>query len=552
MLNFFRDTGVRETIESILIAIMLALMFKAFEAEAYIIPTGSMAPTLRGEHFDVACEQCGQRFITNCRSNRTDVRSVYCPICRYRTVLAPERLSDHNSFEGDRILVNKFIYDFDEPKRWDVIVFKNPKNAKQNYIKRLCGLPGESLLIERGDIYTFDAGIQSFDQRQIARKPPSKVRTMMQMVDDTQHRGKKLLAAGWPSRWMDSQGNGGWQIPTEPTKSFEIDSSAAAEIRWLRYRHLQPQLEDWESLFEESLPPRVEKLLQSGINGAGLVRDHYSYNEFGMRAEISISGFHWVGDLGVEAWIEVESDQGSVIFETTEGGVQFRANIDIATGQVTLSASGTGVQFTSAAGTIEQPSGTCAIRGSGSYRVLWMNADDRLFLWVNDRVVTFGNSPYQDYQRSGPVLPSYSDEEPGDALPLGIGVYDASLKVSRIKVWRDVYYTSQPGETDYRINLDAHSLNEVLDNPRAWNTATAIALFDSLQRSESDLWPLEDGQYFPMGDNSPSSQDARAWGNPPYVSRDLLLGRGLFLYWPHSWNSPIFGFPDFARMKFIR
>ena len=156
MSNFFKDAGVRETIESIVVAIMLALMFKAFEAEAYIIPTGSMATTLRGEHFDLVCAQCGYRFQTNCSSKRSDVRAAFCPICRYRTVLAPERLSDHNSFDGDRILVNKFIYDFAEPQRWDVIVFKNPKNAKQNYIKRLVGLPNESLLIEQGYIFTFD------------------------------------------------------------------------------------------------------------------------------------------------------------------------------------------------------------------------------------------------------------------------------------------------------------------------------------------------------------------------------------------------------------
>ena len=46
--GFLRDYGVRETIESIIIAIVLALMFRAYEAEAFIIPTGSMAPSLQG------------------------------------------------------------------------------------------------------------------------------------------------------------------------------------------------------------------------------------------------------------------------------------------------------------------------------------------------------------------------------------------------------------------------------------------------------------------------------------------------------------------------
>ena len=46
------------------------------------------------------------------------------------------------SFNGDRILVDKLVYDFAEPRRWDVVVFKYPEDGKTNYIKRLVGLPG--------------------------------------------------------------------------------------------------------------------------------------------------------------------------------------------------------------------------------------------------------------------------------------------------------------------------------------------------------------------------------------------------------------------------
>ena len=52
--NFFRDFGVRETIESVIVAIILAMLFRGFEAEAFIIPTGSMAPSLQGQHMDLA------------------------------------------------------------------------------------------------------------------------------------------------------------------------------------------------------------------------------------------------------------------------------------------------------------------------------------------------------------------------------------------------------------------------------------------------------------------------------------------------------------------
>jgi hypothetical protein len=52
----------RETIESVAIAFALAFLFKTFEAEAFVIPTGSMAPTLMGRHKDVVCPECGYRY----------------------------------------------------------------------------------------------------------------------------------------------------------------------------------------------------------------------------------------------------------------------------------------------------------------------------------------------------------------------------------------------------------------------------------------------------------------------------------------------------------
>jgi signal peptidase I len=57
--------NLRETIESVAIAFILAFLFRTFEAEAFVIPTGSMAPTLQGQHKDVHCVKCGYRFQLN-------------------------------------------------------------------------------------------------------------------------------------------------------------------------------------------------------------------------------------------------------------------------------------------------------------------------------------------------------------------------------------------------------------------------------------------------------------------------------------------------------
>lgn len=92
----------REYAESILIAILLALVARTYVIQAFKIPTGSMRPTL---------------------------------------------------LEGDRLMVNKFIYRFREPQRGDIIVFRYPEDPKRAFIKRLAGKPGDEVEIRYGRIY---------------------------------------------------------------------------------------------------------------------------------------------------------------------------------------------------------------------------------------------------------------------------------------------------------------------------------------------------------------------------------------------------------------
>src|SRR4051794_31740732 len=59
------DGNIKETIESILVAFILAFIFRAYVVEAFVIPTGSMAPTLLGAHMRYQCVDCGYRFTVN-------------------------------------------------------------------------------------------------------------------------------------------------------------------------------------------------------------------------------------------------------------------------------------------------------------------------------------------------------------------------------------------------------------------------------------------------------------------------------------------------------
>jgi len=119
---------VWEWVESIVVAFILAMIIRAFVIQAFKIPSGSMRSTL---------------------------------------------------LEGDLILVNKFIYGakvpladlslpaIRQPNRGEVIVFIYPENPKKDFIKRLVGLPGETLEIKNGTVYINDKPLLDsiFNQR---------------------------------------------------------------------------------------------------------------------------------------------------------------------------------------------------------------------------------------------------------------------------------------------------------------------------------------------------------------------------------------------------
>jgi signal peptidase I len=110
----FRKSVVREYFESIVIAVILALFIRTFVVQAFKIPTGSMEPNL---------------------------------------------------LIGDHLLVNKFIFAPEasrlerlllpagQIKRGDVVVFKYPEEPDRDYIKRVIGLPGETIELREKRVY---------------------------------------------------------------------------------------------------------------------------------------------------------------------------------------------------------------------------------------------------------------------------------------------------------------------------------------------------------------------------------------------------------------
>jgi signal peptidase I len=74
-----------------------------------------------------------------------------------RQVVQNYRIESHsmqpNFYEGEFILVNKLAYRLGSPERGDVLVFHNPNNVEEDYIKRIIGLPGDTVEIHEGVVF---------------------------------------------------------------------------------------------------------------------------------------------------------------------------------------------------------------------------------------------------------------------------------------------------------------------------------------------------------------------------------------------------------------
>ncbi|MEM9413315.1 MAG: signal peptidase I, partial [Planctomycetota bacterium] len=491
---------------------------------------------------------------------------------------------DHRSNNGDRILVNKFIYDFAEPERFDVIVFKNPNNGKQNYIKRLIGLPGDRLLIENGDIYNFEADENGIEQKTIVRKPLDKVQVMLQLVDDTNFRSKKMDEVNWPDRWMEwSAPNTHWRNNKSDGKRYFSNDGQKGELSWLRYRHLVPRSEfdelayqnsrvgqkqtEWEKIELGKLPTRIFNDKTKSYSAGSLIRDQYEYNdrlyEFedrrmqsipGVQAQNLTQGSHWVGDLAFEAELQIVSESGEVAFDLVEGGVHFQCIVDIETGTARIETIGDqgNVRFEGLDG--ESPTAQTELKGPGNYVVKYAQMDNMIYLWVDGQNIKFNSSAYVLKNGKRPI-PKYTRNDPGDAEPLGIGAANVAVRINRLKVYRDIYYVAPIAslgdsfDTRNETGFPNLMLVRAYEFPERWSGDRKI--FDR-PISNEPMFELGPGQYFPMGDNSPASHDARVWDGPKYVPEEMLIGRAMFIYWPHSLNSPVTYFPNFQRMGFIR
>jgi len=610
----------RETLDSLAVAFILALMFKAFIAEAFVIPTGSMAPTLMGAHKDLVCEDCGFQYQCGASSEFTDtgnqsgelIFGTICPLCRKPQILDLVNNANHRTFTGDRILVSKLAYVFSKPERWEVFVFKYAEDARLNYIKRCLGTSNETIRIVHGDVHVSkERPAKAFE---IARKPPHVIQSMLQPLADTHYPAKSLLEAKVPDAWQPSAtGTGEWTIGYQGSQwSAKVGGVASGALAMIRYRHRVLDPNQWESIrtqrqLPQPLAPDSYRLVtdftayNANISFGSRIRSiPVNYSEIAqkeltkaMRGGLSSrmmenDGLHWTGDLSGQWEIATDPATELVRLLVVEAGVEHRCDIDLKTGVATATLVYEGKPLAAfengEGGWTDSIRATTSIRAGSKHRLQLANVDDSLTLWVDGSTVRWGNqgrfsiqAAVADFQHT----PRTSPADPLDAAPLGIGVQGGGCTITHARVARDIYYIAHSSNdflSDYsdtsgflresandalrtRYAQTRHGLSK--DQYLAQSTMDAFnrnALFSDIDawsgssidtRRRTVTFELEDGSYFPLGDNSSASADARSWRNH-FVPERLMIGRAFLVFWPHYWNSPIPFLPNFQRMGLIR
>jgi len=484
--------SIRDTIESIWVAIVLAFVLRAFVVEAFVIPTGSMAPRLLGEHLNIQCPACGYEYAfgwsagdeeqfrrVNGRSaGRRSSSAPVCPTCRHRSTDEHRvRLSG-----GDRVLVMKYLYRFRKPEPWDVVVFKNPQDNRQNYIKRLIGLPGEQIEVVHGNVFVRRDGEADF---RIRRKPKRNVQEAMWHV---------LFDNDYRNRYRDADSPPVWKPIGE-----------TARLLWNRSVQGGRRLR-----FDGSAGAGEAQLAFDGDGEAFLPR--YGYNA-GVEADQAVDV---ISDLKLAVTYFPRAPGSRISLLLTSFDYQFRAE---------LGADGTARLLHRRDGdadwtTWDEASVSLLAPGRGC-EVALSHVDFRVTLWVDGKAVAVspGRSPGDreddrtkyplDYRLLKRKLEAIARAGAGGVpIPAArIGASGGGCELAHVRLFRDVYYTSPPLPRDPAAAPEgdfARALGVARGQPGWGVMGHPIKLAE--YPDNPDL-----NQYFVLGDNSPSSLDGRLW-----------------------------------------
>jgi signal peptidase I len=117
--------------------------------EPYSVVSGSMHPTLLGPHREFDCAVCDRHALLAADVDPMPDRAAFCPHCKSGGPIE-DRLP---VVPGDALLVDRRAFWFRAPRRWEVIAFRLPAEAAKVAVKRIAGLPGETVELVGGRVW---------------------------------------------------------------------------------------------------------------------------------------------------------------------------------------------------------------------------------------------------------------------------------------------------------------------------------------------------------------------------------------------------------------
>jgi len=468
-----------QTIESLVVAFILAFVFRAFVIEAFVIPTGSMANTLHGMHMDFLCPNCGYEYALGWNQRRRQPRRIVCPNCQTE-ILNPGKVRRRS---GDRILVFKFPFDIGGPllgpRRWDVVVLKSPADAKTNFIKRLIGLPSEVLEIIDGDIYTAPAENLSPTILAKLSQPPWSRQHLTAAEQEQLDRQLKIqtkTATAQQSLWFVV-----YDQDYPPTKPRRLGDRMA-------WQPLDPRRSAWLQHRRELVFDGLDKPLDQLLFVARQPTDSYAYN--GQRGQPQQP----VSDLRFQTVLIPHAGQGflSIQISKQQDVFALQLHFDGLAELVHLQPQKNGRLEEVESLTTHLP----PLRPGQAVRIAFSNVD---------HVARFELDGQEKLAMPWPADTELVRQRRRDSVPpeIVIAATDAKFVLRHVKLERDVYYRS-PLIQEPR-DPDTNAVNQSFMDAPGWGTAGHPIY-------------LRSDEYFVLGDNSPESKDSRLW----WYACDLL------------------------------
>ncbi len=530
----------RSLCESAICLLLAVVLFRTFAAEGYMISTGSMAPHLLGYHKRVCCPTCRYEFPfgvaydtdegTNAAAETAPARnSAVCPNCGQGAI----DLTDVPRNHGDQLLVFKPAYALRPPRRWEVVVFRNPFCPTEAYVKRVIGLPGEKVQIIEGDIYA--DGV-------LCRKDWNDQRVLRVPVHEHRYRPREN-----DPDWQPLANTTAPAVAWEPSgDEFCLSGSQVtdeAAWSWVEYAHRVRQkgqhetsvkLTSWPVDIDPSrLPPaglRFDAVHQQ-LSCVGVLPDaardvllaaaadkdfYHAVQTLSERSHLAPvdDGYGYnpregdytpapVRDLLLEFTVQHQNGDGEFAAEMSDGAANYTCVFDYGRQEVRLYA-----------GDEPEPvvTGAWPTGMETKPTLIEMSLIDQQVL------VAANGKPLL-----GPWTFSTPAETPVSRYPARFGARGLDLSVSNLVVYRDVYYT-------------ATRAKHAVQKP----------------------YQLDADELFVLGDNSPVSHDSRRWQDGA-VKTSLLVGKPFVVHLPSKPGRLRIGsyemqlrLPDFTRMQLLR